>query len=274
MSMTTAAGTAESVRNVPTRSILGIPIAAVTLAEALDVVDGAIRTRRSLQIGVVNAAKIVNMARDAVLRDSVLSSDVVFADGMSVVWASRLLSSPLPERVAGIDLMTGMLERGRDRGYRVFCLGAADDVLRATVARIEQDYPGVTVAGSHHGYFDRGGEAEVARQIAHAAPDILFVAMTSPKKEEFLARWSSQLGVPVCHGVGGSFDVLAGKVQRAPDVWQRCGLEWLYRVKQEPARLWRRYLVTNILFCVLVSRALLVRIGRRAQGGLREQRLR
>jgi N-acetylglucosaminyldiphosphoundecaprenol N-acetyl-beta-D-mannosaminyltransferase len=241
-------------QDVPIRTILGIPIAALSLQAALDYIDDAIHCRRRLQIGVVNAAKIVNMARDKELRESVLSSDIVFADGMSVVWASRVLSNALPERVAGIDLMLGILERGHTRGYRVFCLGASADVLRTVVTRIERDYANVRVVGAHHGYFDRRDEPDVARQIADAAPDVLFVAMTSPKKEEFLARWSAQLGVPVCHGVGGSFDVLAGKVQRAPQVWQRLGLEWLYRVKQEPRRLWRRYLVTNTLFCVLVAR--------------------
>lgn len=239
---------------VPVQTLFGIPIAALSTEAALDYIDDAIRARRSVQIGVVNAAKIVNMARDAALNASVLSSDIVFADGMAVVWASRVLSRPLPERVAGIDLMSGILARGMSRGYRVYCLGATEDVLQKTIARIECDYPGVVIAGSHHGYFTREDEPRIARLVAEASADVLFVAMTSPKKEQFLARWSAEMGVPVCHGVGGSFDVVAGKVQRAPELWQRLGLEWLYRVKQEPRRLWRRYLVTNVMFCALVVR--------------------
>jgi N-acetylglucosaminyldiphosphoundecaprenol N-acetyl-beta-D-mannosaminyltransferase len=238
----------------PTVSLFDIPIAAVSMDAALDLIDRAIADRRSLQIGVVNAAKIVNMGADAGLRDAVLSSDVIFADGASVVWASRLLGAPLPERVAGIDLMTGLLARGNTRGYRVFCLGATEEVLAATVARIRAEYPGVDVVGYHHGYYKRSEEERVAGLIAAAEPDILFVAMTSPKKEEFIARWNDDLKVPVCHGVGGSFDVMAGKVKRAPELWQRLGLEWLYRVKQEPGRLWKRYLVTNVQFIIMVAR--------------------
>ena len=115
------------------------------------------------------------------------------------------------------------------------------------------------MVGRHHGYFTSQEEPGLVAAIADAKPDILLVGMSSPKKERFLARWGDQLGVPVCHGVGGSFDVLAGKVRRAPLAWQRLGLEWLYRVKQEPRRLWRRYLVTNTLFCAIVLSELIHR---------------
>jgi N-acetylglucosaminyldiphosphoundecaprenol N-acetyl-beta-D-mannosaminyltransferase len=256
--MVTASSTAPALptpgvsRGVDVRELFGVPIAAATMAQALDRVEGAIARRERLQIGVVNAAKIVNMRRDAMLREDVLSSDVIYADGMAVVWASRLLGRPLPERVAGIDLMKNILARGMERHWRVFCLGATDEVLDQAIARMKVDYPGVMVVGSQHGYFAAAEEEEVARRIAETRPDVLFVAMTSPKKENFLARWSGLIAAPVCHGVGGSFDVIAGKVERAPLAWQRLGLEWLYRVKQEPRRLWRRYLVTNTLFCGMV----------------------
>jgi N-acetylglucosaminyldiphosphoundecaprenol N-acetyl-beta-D-mannosaminyltransferase len=234
------------------QEILGVPIDALTMEEVLDRVDKAIGDRERLQIGVVNAAKLVNMRRDPALRADVLSCHLILADGVSVVWASRLLGRPLPERVAGIDLMLGMLRRGDQNGYRVYCLGASEDVLAAAVARITADYPHVEVVGRHHGYFTSQEESSLVGAIADAKLDILLVGMSSPKKERFLARWSDQLGVPVCHGVGGSLDVLAGKVRRAPLIWQRLGLEWLYRVSQEPRRLWRRYLITNTLFCALV----------------------
>jgi N-acetylglucosaminyldiphosphoundecaprenol N-acetyl-beta-D-mannosaminyltransferase len=247
----------KTTANYPVRDVLGVPIAATTLEGALDLIDETISTNGQIQVGVVNAAKIVNMQRDAMLREDVLSSDVIFADGISVVWAGRLLGRPLPERVAGIDLMHGMLERGRGRGYRVFCLGATDDVLERTVAQIAIDYPGVQVVGHQNGYFGSTDEPAVAAAIAASKANILFVAMTSPKKENFLGKWGKELGVNVCHGVGGSFDVVAGKVRRAPVMWQRLGLEWLYRVKQEPGRLWRRYLVTNTLFIMAVAREML-----------------
>ena len=255
--MTSAASAASSPVSDLTRDLFGVPIAAVTLPVALALVDQAIAVRRRLQIGVVNAAKLVHMQQDAELRGDVLSSDVVFADGMSVVWASRLLGQPLPERVAGIDLMMGMLARASAAGYRVYCLGATPQVLDAVVRRIRGEYPGAIVAGYHHGYFDAGDEERIARDIATARPDILLIAMTSPKKERFLSKWSRHLDVPVCHGVGGSFDVFSGAVQRAPARWQRLGLEWLYRVKQEPRRLWKRYFTTNSAFIAMVAGALL-----------------
>ena len=248
--------------------ILGVPVAPATMDEAVDWVDEAVRERRRLHVGVVNAAKIVNMRRDPELRNDVLSSDVVFADGMSVVWASRLLGCPLPERVTGIDLMHRILERGQAHGYRVYLLGATRDVAETAAARMRERYPGVAVVGHQHGYFADREEEAVAAAIVAARPDVLFVAMTSPRKERFLARWSARLGVPVCHGVGGSLDVLAGKVERAPERWQRLGLEWLYRVKQEPRRLWRRYLVTNLIFLGLLLRELARRAFGRHRPGL------
>jgi N-acetylglucosaminyldiphosphoundecaprenol N-acetyl-beta-D-mannosaminyltransferase len=241
-----------SVAPPASRELLGVPIDAMTMEEVLARVDEVIARRGRLKIGVVNAAKIVNMRRDQELRRDVLSSDLILADGMSVVWAGRLLGCPLPERVAGIDLMLGMLRRGNEQGYRVYCLGATDEVLNRAMARIAADYPKVKLVGQHDGYFPSEVEPVIAAEVAAARPDVLLVGMTSPKKEQFLARWGAQLGVPVCHGVGGAFDVLAGKVKRAPRLWQRLGLEWLYRVKQEPRRLWRRYLVTNALFVLLV----------------------
>ena len=241
-------------QTIPVRRLFEVPIAAMTMTQAVARVQRAIEERARLQIGVVNAAKIVNMHRDDRLRDDVLASDLVLADGMSVVWASRVLGEPLPERVAGIDLMHAMLARGNRHGWRVFCLGATERVLARTLAAFRGLYPNVQFVGAHHGYFGPAEEGSVAATIAESRPDILFVAMTSPRKEQFLARWSPTMGVPVCHGVGGSFDVVAGEVRRAPAAWQRLGLEWLYRVKQEPRRLWKRYLVTNVLFLGAVAR--------------------
>jgi N-acetylglucosaminyldiphosphoundecaprenol N-acetyl-beta-D-mannosaminyltransferase len=234
------------------QELLGVPVDALTMEEVLDRVDKTIIGRGRLRIGIVNAAKLVHMRRDPTLRADVLSCHLILADGVPVVWASRLLGRPLPERIAGIDLMLGMLRRGDENGYRVYCLGASEGVLATAVGRITADYPRVRLVGRQHGYFTSQEDIRVVAAIADANPDILLVGMSSPKKERFLARWSDQLGVPVCHGVGGSFDVLAGKVRRAPLAWQRLGLEWLYRVKQEPRRLWRRYLVTNTLFCAII----------------------
>ena len=229
----------------------------MTMSQTLDLVDEVISSRQSLQIGVVNAAKVVNMDKDPELRDAVLSSDIILADGAAVVWASKLLRTPLPERVAGIDIMFGMFERGNEKGHRVFCLGATEEVSQTVAENMARDYPGLVLAGRHHGYFSDDEAREIADQIRDSKADILLVAMTSPKKERFLAQWMDHMKVPVCHGVGGSFDVYAGKVERAPESWQKLGLEWLYRVKQEPGRLWKRYLFTNLSFIWMLLKSML-----------------
>jgi len=241
-------------RDVTAVDLFGIPVNAETMNCALDGVDTAIASRGKLHIGVINAAKIVKMKNDAALRDAVLESDVVYADGMSVVWASRILGNPLPERIAGIDLMHGILQRAAQNGYRIYCLGATSAVLNTVRLEFAKHYSGIFLAGARDGYFSEDEEEKIANEIRDARPDVLFVAITSPKKEKFMAKWCDVMNVPVIHGVGGSFDVVAGVVDRAPLSWQRAGLEWLYRVKQEPRRLWKRYLTTNSIFAGLVLR--------------------
>jgi N-acetylglucosaminyldiphosphoundecaprenol N-acetyl-beta-D-mannosaminyltransferase len=200
----------------------------------------------------VNAAKLVALRRDSRLRDSVVGSDLVSADGQSVVWASRVLGDPLPERVAGIDLMNELLGLAEERGYGVYFLGAARPVLEKAVNEFEARHPRLRVCGTRDGYFDDAEEADIRAEIRAAEPDILFVALSSPRKEYWLAG-CRDLGVGLAMGVGGALDVVAGVVRRAPSWAQRFGLEWLYRLVQEPRRLWRRYLTTNVEFVLLVA---------------------
>ncbi len=235
--------------------LFGVPLDALTLVETLDRIEQAIACGERVHIGVVNAAKLVAMRHDQMLREDVLASDLILPDGMSVVWASRLLSDcgrRLPERVTGIDLMVGLFERAARHGWRVYLLGATEEVNMRCAQRLQREYPGLVLAGRHHGYFPEHEEECIVRDIVQAQAQILFVGMPTPRKERFLGRWRQVLPVNVLHGVGGSFDVFAGLVERAPPAWQRLGLEWLYRLKQEPRRLWRRYLVTNTLFCAMV----------------------
>jgi N-acetylglucosaminyldiphosphoundecaprenol N-acetyl-beta-D-mannosaminyltransferase len=249
---------------IATKRLLGLEIHAATMEQTLDLCRQAVRTRQPLSIAVVNAAKVVNVQREPILHNAVMESDLVLADGMSVVWASRILRQPLPERVAGIDIFERLLDLAEREDFATYFLGAEQAVLEQMLAVVRERHPNLRIAGSHHGYFSRNEEAVLAREIRATNPDLLFVAMTSPMKEVFLARWGSEIGAAVCHGVGGSFDVLAGKVQRAPLGWQRLGLEWLYRLLQEPGRLWRRYLVTNAVFAWMVLRDLVRPLGQRA----------
>ncbi|MET0930623.1 MAG: WecB/TagA/CpsF family glycosyltransferase [Aeromicrobium sp.] len=240
---------------VPARcQLFGLQIDAVSLDDVVRLAESAVGSRRRLLIGVVNAAKVVHLRSDALLRDSLLECDVVLADGQSVVWASRLLGRPLPERVAGIDLFEQLLSLA-DRDRRsVYLLGATPVVLQAVERHVAARWPGARVVGSRDGYFGETESPLVAGDISASGADMLFLGMPSPKKETFLATHGSTLGVPVMHGVGGSFDVLGGLTKRAPERWQRWGMEWLYRLLQEPGRLWKRYLTTNTAFLFLLVR--------------------
>lgn len=241
-----------------TRQVLfGMTFDPLTLSQAVDQCGEALIDRRRMLVGVVNAAKAVNLRHDAVLRESLLECDMLLADGQSVVWAGRVLGRPLPERVAGIDLFEALLELADRERRSIYLLGAQPEVMATLEAIISARWPGAVIAGSHHGYFSEDEAAEVAEDIRRAAPDMLFLGITSPKKEIFLGRYGAALDVPILHGVGGSFDVMAGVVRRAPVAWQRAGMEWAYRLKQEPGRLWQRYLRTNTTFVALVLRDLL-----------------
>lgn len=234
--------------------LFGLPFDPVTLAEAVERCRRAARTRRRLLVGVANAAKVVAVRDDEVLREALLACDLLLADGQSVVWAGSVLGRPLPERVAGIDLFEALLGVAEADGFSVYLLGARQEVLDRLVEVVTARHPRLRVAGAHHGYYTAEEEAGVVAAIADSGADLLFLGMTSPRKETFLARHRDALGASVLHGVGGSFDVLAGVTRRAPERWQRLGLEWAYRLLQEPRRLWRRYLTTNSRFLLALAR--------------------
>ncbi|MBD1397614.1 WecB/TagA/CpsF family glycosyltransferase [Pontibacter sp. JH31] len=234
--------------------ICNIPVDALTMQQTIDKVDKAIAEGKTLHHVVVNAAKLVNAQNDQELRSSIVNCDIINADGQAVVWASRLLKQPLPERVAGIDLMQNLVELAAVRGYKIFFLGAKEEIVRKVVAQYSKTYGNEIIGGYRNGYFSKEEEPVVARQIAESKADILFVAMSSPKKEIFLDQYKAMIQTPFIMGVGGSFDVVAGFVRRAPRWMQKAGLEWLYRVGQEPQRMWKRYLVTNTGFIYLIAK--------------------
>jgi N-acetylglucosaminyldiphosphoundecaprenol N-acetyl-beta-D-mannosaminyltransferase len=242
---------------VPRREILGIPVDPLTMAGAVGACVRAVTGGGYLPVGMLNAAKIVAMRGDGRLARAVAGCGMVLADGQSVVWASRLLGAPLPERVAGIDLFTELLAEADRRSFRVYFLGARAGVLDRMLAEVRRRHPRLAVAGARDGYFTAGQEPQIAGQIRASGAQLLFLGMTSPKKELFISRWGPATGANVVHGVGGSFDVLAGVTQRAPRWCQDAGLEWLYRARQEPRRLGRRYAATNTAFLALVARELL-----------------
>ncbi len=236
--------------------LLGCPVDAVTMAEAVARVQATVVARGSIQHVAINAAKLVKYQRDEQLKAAIDGCELATADGQVIVWAARLLGRPLPERVAGIDLMHALLDLSRGEGFRVYLLGARAEVLARAEAEICDLYPGIEIAGRHHGYFGAEGEHDVVESIAAATPDLLFVALETPAKELFLARNRERMRLPFVMGVGGSFDVLAGEKRRAPRWMRSAGLEWFYRLIQEPRRMAGRYVVGNTQFLLLVLRAL------------------
>lgn len=238
---------------------LGVPIHLLTMQETLAQVAAAIRERRPLQHVALNVAKFVKLRSDPELRSDVLGADLVGIDGMGILVGARALGLPVPERVAGVDLMERLLALCAEEAYRPYFLGAREDVLQLAVAEVMRRHPTLRIAGSQHGYFSAAEECAVVDAIVAAQPDCLFVGMPTPRKERFMAAHRNALGVPFAMGVGGGFDVVAGHVRRAPLVWQRSGFEWLYRTLQEPRRMYRRYLSTNLIYAGILARALFFR---------------
>jgi N-acetylglucosaminyldiphosphoundecaprenol N-acetyl-beta-D-mannosaminyltransferase len=233
--------------------VMGCLVDGLSLEQTLAAIDAIVDARTPVQHCVINANKIALMHKQPRLRAIVRSCGLVNADGQAVVWASRVLRRPLPERVAGIDLFQALLVRAERKAYSVYLLGATEEVLRLTVQRTQREHPALRIAGARNGFWGTNDD-EVVTAIHVAGPDILFVGIPSPRKEYWLADNLERLAVPFCMGVGGSFDVYAGRVRRAPRWVQRAGLEWVYRFIQEPTRMWRRYLVGNAEFLLLLAR--------------------
>ena len=233
--------------------LFNIEIDAISMRQTLDIVEDAVANDKHIHHTVVNAGKIVLMQEDKELEKSVNEADLINADGQAVVWASKMLGSPLPERVSGIDLMEKLVKRSFEKGYRCYFLGAEEDVLSNLITLYKQKYSDNVIAGYRNGYFKKSDEKRIAKDISQSNANILFVAITSPKKEIFLNTYKKELkNINFIMGVGGSFDVIAGKVNRAPKWMQDFGFEWLYRVIQEPRRMFMRYLVGNTKFIYLV----------------------
>lgn len=234
--------------------ILGVDVDSLTMEQTIQ------RARELIDQGgvhhhaVVNAGKLVTAQKDADLLKALAQAAIVNADGQSVVWASFVLGDPLSERVAGIDFMERLLGEAALSGWPVYFLGAREEVVKEVVQREIDRHPGLVVAGFRNGYWDARDETQVVADIVHSKAQILLIAFSSPQKEHFVARHRDTFRDLFVVGVGGSFDVVAGRLERAPESWQRYGMEWAFRLKQEPRRMWRRYAIGNTQFVRLVYR--------------------
>ncbi len=231
--------------------LLGVPIARIDMAGALARVEQFVEEGRPHLIVTSDTPGLVRAHDDREFQEIVRSADMVTADGRGVVWMARVLGLPLRERVSGADLVERICEQAAQRGHSVYLLGAAPGVAEEAARVLQSRYPGLRVAGAQHGYFTAEEEPEVVRAIAEARPDILLVAFGAPKQEKWIRQHQAEIQAPVAIGVGGTFDVLAGRVKRAPQWMQRAGLEWLYRALREPKRLPRLWALPKLMWMTL-----------------------
>ena len=238
----------------PIVEILGVPVAALTMAEAVGQAERWMDERRGALIATANAEMIMNATRDEELFEILRAADLVVPDGAGTVWAAHHLGYEMPERVAGYDLSQELLRRAPQKNRRVFFFGSAPGVAEKAKQKAEELYPGISVVGVRNGYFSSEEEPEIIREIREARPDLLLVALGVPKQEKWLNKHKEELDVPVSIGVGGTLDVMAGTMRRAPVWMQKAKLEWLFRGLLQPKRAGRLLALPKFVFRVHASK--------------------
>jgi N-acetylglucosaminyldiphosphoundecaprenol N-acetyl-beta-D-mannosaminyltransferase len=232
-------------------NLLGCRVDMVTMQQAIENIEKFIEQGQPAHIITLNA-EIAYQARDnQPLRDIINAAAMVTADGIGTVWGARQLGWPVPERVTGIDLLYLLCKEAARRGWPVFLLGAAPGVAEAAATNLTRSYPGLCIAGTHHGYFKEEEVPGIIEQIRSSKPAVLLAALGAPKQEFFIHDYQKQMEVPVCIGVGGSFDVVAGLKKRAPEIIIKLNLEWLYRLCSEPSRIKRQMVLPKFAGAVL-----------------------
>lgn len=239
-------------------SFLNVHFDSLTMDETLELIAESIEKKAFIQHVVINVAKLIYAQKNNELRQTINDCQIINVDGAGVVLGAKLLGLNIPERVTGIDLMERLVQMSEQKSYRIFFLGAKNEILDEVIKVYKKRYPNLEVAGARNGYFSAEEEQTVAQEIRDSRADILFVAISSPKKEMFLNKYKELMQVPFVMGVGGSFDVVAGKVKRAPVWMQNYGMEWVYRLIQEPGRMWKRYFYTNAMFLALVIKEVII----------------
>ncbi|OAT81608.1 acetylglucosaminyldiphospho-UDP acetyl-beta-D-mannosaminyltransferase [Bacillus sp. MKU004] len=222
-------------------SIFDIPFVHATKKEVTGFLENNINIKRKTFVVTANPEIVMYAKKDPVYKKTVQKADIVVADGIGVIIGSKMMKQPLPERIPGFELMTELLEMADTSKWRVYLLGAKPEVVTTAADNIKKKYPGLTIAGTHHGYFKDHDET-VTNAVKDAQPDLIFVALGFPRQEMWIEQAMPQFNKGLFMGVGGSFDVFAGTVQRAPEIWQKLNLEWFYRLLKQPSR-WKRMLV-------------------------------
>lgn len=234
--------------------ILGVPVDCVTMDQALDCADSMMKGDHPCTILAVNPEKVMRAQQDTGLLGQLRSADLLIPDGIGIVLAARLLGLGHAERVPGSELMPKLCERAVLKGYTVFLFGASAEVNQQAGAVLQERYPGIRIVGSQHGYVKDEDMPAVITCINASQPDLLFVALGSPHQELWMARYLPQLTVKVCQGVGGTFDVIAGRVRRAPKFFRSLHLEWFYRLASNPRRIRRQTALPMFAYHILKKR--------------------
>lgn len=235
-------------------TVLGVSIDAITMSEAVAKLEQFIAEKTPHLVATANAEMVMMAQEDKELAAILANCDLVVPDGAGVVWAARHQGYTILERVAGYDLAQNLLSQAAKKGYRVFMFGSQPDIIeKAKTAALER-YPGLCVVGTRHGYFTAQDEPEIIEAITAAKPDILLAALGVPRQEKWLSKHLANLNIAVCMGVGGSFDVMAGAVKRAPLWMQRTSLEWLFRLLCQPQRAIRMLALPRFALKVLMGK--------------------
>lgn len=222
-----------------TVNILGVNVDKVTFSEALDIAEGLVRSEGVSAIFTPNPEIIMCAHEDDEMREILNGADLCCADGIGVVYGSKILKDPVPERVAGFDLTCALLEKMADSGEGVFLFGAKPGVAETAKAKLMEKYPKINIAGTNDGYFKPEDEALIVEKINSSGAKLLLVCLGAPKQEKWIAAHRDELEVNLCMGVGGTLDVLAGTAKRAPEIFIKLNLEWAYRILKNPSRIGR-----------------------------------
>jgi N-acetylglucosaminyldiphosphoundecaprenol N-acetyl-beta-D-mannosaminyltransferase len=230
---------------LPTVSIFGVPFSKLNMDDTVDLVTRMIESRQPHQIVTANPIMVMSAIENASFLKLLQEADLVVPDGAGIVWASNYVGNPVAERVAGFDLLHRLMQLGESKGWKVFLVGASPEMIKAAVSKLKAQYPALQLVGYRDGYFHAEDDRTVIENIQQHNPDILLIGRSADKQEPWIAQYKHQLQVPVIMGVGGSFDVLSGKLKRAPRFFRKLRSEWLYRLLQEPWR-YKRMLVLPV----------------------------
>lgn len=235
-------------------NILGVGVDSVTMAQAVAQVENLISAKKNSIVATANAEMLLRATQDAELKNILNAAELVVADGAGTVWAAHYLGHEMPERVAGFDLVQELMKISPAHDYKIFLFGAAPNIAEKAKLKAEELYPGIKIVGVRNGFFTEADESEIIAQIKNSGADILLAALGVPKQEKFLSKYKDKLNIPVSIGVGGTFDVMAGVVKRAPLWMQKAKLEWLFRAMLQPSRAGRLIALPKFVLKVFASK--------------------